>query len=137
VGKNAPLSAASLPLKRQEGSGRTTGALHCRECSAGFESGRSAREFCSDRCRRIFHNRKTARGAQLYDLVMALRYDRKRAATSRAFSLLCRMAAAFKAEDDLAGRQSWDKARTVTARSARFLASLVGRQVAGRASKSK
>jgi len=74
-----------------------------------------------------------ARGALLVDVVMALRYDRKRAAASRAFTLLCRMAAAFKAEDDRAGRRSWDNIRVVMARSARFRTALVGRDVAGRA----
>jgi hypothetical protein len=68
---------------------------------------------------------------------MALRYDRKRAATSRAFSLLCRMAAVFKAEDDRAGRQSWDSAQTVKARNARFSASLVGNNIAGSSGASK
>jgi predicted nucleic acid-binding Zn ribbon protein len=137
VEKNAPSAATALPLKRLGSGDMQRGNNRCRECGEGFLARRAGREFCSDRCRRIFHNRKTARGALLYDLVMALRYDRKRAATSRAFSLLCRMAAAFKAEDDRAGRQSWDKARIVTARSARFLASLVGRNVAGRASTKK
>ncbi|MGD0024504.1 MAG: transcriptional regulator [Xanthobacteraceae bacterium] len=73
---------------------------HCRECGASYEAGRATREFCGMACRRAFSNRRMLRGADMYDLLMQLRFDRERAKRSGAWSLLCRMAAAFKAEDD-------------------------------------
>ena len=72
-------------------------------------------------------------GAAFYDLVMASRFDRDAAKAAGAWSLLCRMAAAFKAEDDAerASRKSWDDAAKVRARNAHFIAMLVGVNVAG------
>jgi hypothetical protein len=130
-GKNSPASRAGLPSIRYPKKGDGELQRCCRECGHDFAARRATAEFCGEACRRAFHNRKAIRGAQLYDLFMALRYDRTRAAASGAFSLLCRMAAAFKAEDDRAGKRSWDKAQIVMARSARFRAALVGMNAAG------
>jgi len=73
-----------------------------RECGISYEARRATREFCGAACRRAFNNRRMLRGADLYDLFMALRFDRENAKRSGAWSLMRRMAAHFKAEDDRA-----------------------------------
>jgi hypothetical protein len=105
----------------------------CRECGGGFSPKRDTREFCSPRCRAAFNNRRLRRGAHLYDLVMEWRFRRTAAAESGAQSLLCRMAAAFKAEDDLErpGLQSWDDVGRVRERNSHLVATVVGVNVAG------
>ena len=72
----------------------------CRECGNAFTARRAGREFCSAKCRTDFHNRRARRGAELYDVLMNMRFDRANAEDSGAWFLLCRMAANFKAEDD-------------------------------------
>lgn len=103
----------------------------CRECGQPFEAKRTTRQFCGPACRSGFNNRKATRGAQLYDLVMSMRFVRAEA--KDALFLLCRAAARFKAEDerDRAGRPSWDDVETVRARNPSLLSTVVGRNVAG------
>jgi hypothetical protein len=97
----------------------------CRECGSPFSATRSTREFCGSYCRAKFHNRQARRGAQLYGLIMALRFDRVAAKETKALSIMGRMAAAFRAEDirDRSGRRSWDLAK---AGDARFRATVIG-----------
>jgi len=99
----------------------------CRECGASFGAKRSTREFCSGACRAVFHNRRGHRGAEIFDLAMAWRFDRKRAAQARALTLLCRALARFRAEDlrARAGRSSWDDIRRTKMRSASLHAAVV------------
>jgi hypothetical protein len=106
---------------------------NCSDCGKRFELKRADGEFCSAPCRRNFGNRRMLRGAAFYDLVMATRFDRDAAETQGAWSLLCRMAAAFKAEDDAerASRKSWDNTAKVRARNPSMVAKLVGVNVAG------
>lgn len=86
----------------------------CRECG---EQVCGSREFCTGKCRATFHNRRKQRGAELYDLFMATRFDREDAQEQGAWSLLCRMAAKFKAEDDRrGGLKSWHPIASVKAR---------------------
>jgi len=105
----------------------------CRECGANFAARRGTREFCSPICRGAFNNRRLRRGGHLYDLVMAWRFDRTGVAAEGAQSLLCRMAAAFKAEDDRErpGLQSWDDVGRVRERNSHLVATVVGVNVAG------
>jgi hypothetical protein len=105
----------------------------CRECGARFEAKRVSREFCSTKCRQIFHNRAAARGADLFHLFMAMRFDRAKAEAAGAWSLLCRMAAAFKLEDDhdRDGRTSWDDVEKVKARNVHLLSTVVSECVVG------
>jgi len=125
---------ASSPSKREASAAGATspGRRVCRECGVAFPAS-GARDFCRDVCRRSFHNRKAQRGAQLFDLVMALRFERKRAKEFGAWSLMCRMASAFRQQDtsERAGRRSWDDIADARARNARFLAAVVGKNVAG------
>jgi len=106
---------------------------NCSECGKRFELKRADGEFCSAPCRRNFGNRRMLRGAAFYDLVMASRFDRDVAEAEGAWSLLCRMAAAFKAQDDAerASRRSWDNTAKVRARNPSMVAKLVGVNVAG------
>jgi hypothetical protein len=102
---------------------------NCRECGNSFSAQRATSEFCSTNCRTQFHNRRALRGAQLYDLIMTMRYDR----AAGAWSMLCRMAASFKIEDDRErpGRRSWDKVAKVRDRNAHLSAATVGINIVG------
>lgn len=81
----------------------------CRECGSPFTPRRVTGAFCSGDCKRAFNNRRAMRGAELYDVVMSMRFDRAAAAEHQAWSLLCRMAMAFRAQDEAerSARKSW------------------------------
>jgi len=105
----------------------------CRECGQPFEGIRYSREFCSSPCRAAFHNRRSRRGAEIFDLAMGWRFDRRHAAQTKALTLLCRMLARFREEDRSArqGRHSWDDAARVKIRRPDLQATVVGIKVAG------
>jgi hypothetical protein len=69
----------------------------------------------------------------MYDAVMAMRYDRDEAKDAGAWSLLCRMAASFKAEDerDRGGRPSWDPIARVKGRHTRLQSMVVNDNACG------
>ena len=58
--------------------------------------------------RQAWNNRRKVRGAQLYDMFMAYRYDRGAAKTLKLFSLMCKVAAEWRAEDAAAKRTSFE-----------------------------
>jgi hypothetical protein len=74
------------------------------------------------------------RGADLFDVFMSIRFARSGAARAGAWTLLCRMAAAFRDEDrrHRAGRQSWDDIGRAKARNAHLASKVVGMNIAGR-----
>ncbi|KQU77724.1 transcriptional regulator [Mesorhizobium sp. Root102] len=84
----------------------------CLECGEG--TSRDG-EFCSDKCRSDWNNRRKQRGAELYDLYMAHRFDRATAKDLRVFQAINRMASNFRQEDrsERAGRQSWRRPSAV------------------------
>lgn len=86
----------------------------CLECGAGFERA-AGREFCSVKCRKDWNNRRMKRGAELYDLYMAHRFDRANAQALGVFQAVNRMASNFRAEDveRREGRRSWRATRAV------------------------
>ena len=90
----------------------------CIECGCPFLPVRAHGEFCEAACRKAFNNRRLVRGAELYDLFMALRYDRGVAKTLKVWRLICRMASAFRAEDvaQRDGRRSWADPAEIIAR---------------------
>ena len=100
----------------------------------GFRAQRASAGFCSPKCRAVYNNRRQRHGADLFDLVMAWRFDRRTAKAAGALSLICRMAATFRAEDnsERAGRKSWQSISKVRERNVRVIATVVG-HVAGRA----
>jgi predicted nucleic acid-binding Zn ribbon protein len=81
----------------------------CLECGLALEGLKPGARFCSSKCRLSFNNRRLQRGAELYDLFMAMRYDRAAAQEAGAWSMLCRMAQQMRDEDvsQRAGRKSW------------------------------
>lgn len=64
--------------------------------------------FANADARQAWNNRRKVRGAQLYDLFMAYRYDRKAAKLLKLFSVMCGLAAQWRAEDKAANRTSFE-----------------------------
>lgn len=90
-----------------------TSRVHaCVECGAETTA---KGDFCSDRCRHDFNNRRRMRGAELYDLYMAHRFERDRAKQLGVFQAINRLASNYRQEDVArrAGRKSWRAPRTV------------------------
>lgn len=113
--------------------GARTWKGECDECGEAFVSSRPHAEFCCNHCRRTFNNRRALRGAELYDLLMALRYDRETAKTLKVWRAFCRLAAMFRAEDkaDREGRKSWRHPKKIIERRPYIVATVVGRNVGG------
>lgn len=101
----------------------------CDECGDAYEALSPSSDFCSAMCRTAFNNRRRVRGAEMYDLVMALRYERGISKLLGVWSVLCRMAAAFREEDraERAGRKSWRGPRGVLQRHPDVVAQIVRR----------
>lgn len=83
----------------------------CLECGEPRGNG----DFCSSACRHSFNNRRKARGAEIYDLYMALRFERPLAKLLGVLQAISRLASNYRAEDlaQRAGRKSWRNPRTV------------------------
>jgi hypothetical protein len=80
----------------------------CRECGKPLDMGRKATmEFCSTAHRIAWRNRRMSRGAELYDLFMAMRYDREQAKIFGLWKLMCRLGRMWNEEDKAANRQSY------------------------------
>lgn len=90
----------------------------CQECGGPLASPQATAEFCAIACRKAFNNRRAIRGAELYDLFMALRHDRAVATLFKVWRLLNRLAAGFREEDrrDREGRKSWRSPAEILAR---------------------
>jgi hypothetical protein len=72
----------------------------CRECGEPFLGRKAHAAFCSTTCRKTWNNRRATRGAQLYDAVMAMRYDREKAKELGIdWTFVCRMAEMWNGED--------------------------------------
>jgi len=90
----------------------------CLECGRRFTRlPFQGREFCSTPCRQNWNNRRLQRGAELYDLYMAHRFERAEAKNLGVFQAINRLASDYRAEDRerRSGRRSWRKPRTVIA----------------------
>lgn len=83
----------------------------CLECGSVTAKG----DFCAPPCRIAFNNRRKARGAELYDLYMAHRFDRVNAQNLGVFQAINRLASNFRKEDAARrnSRRSWRQPRTV------------------------
>lgn len=91
----------------------------CRECGGPHAPARAGVEFCSGDCRRLWNNRRAVRGAEIYDLIMAWRYERGRGKALRLWRMVCRLAAEYRRQDreTRAGRASWqDPGKVLEAR---------------------
>jgi hypothetical protein len=126
----APMGSLRLAPRRNQREG-TQKPGKCRECGKTYIGRRATRAFCCAGCRRAFNNRRLLRGADFYDLVMAMRFDRVNAADEGTWTLLCKMAAAFKAEDNRErdGRKSWDNVAAVWARNLHLEAMVIGTNI--------
>lgn len=97
----------------------------CQEC--GRAGPAMPGGFCCHRCRAAFNNRRAKRGAELYDLFMALRFDRRAATTLKLWRIVNRMASRWRSEDVTAraGRASWRPPSDVLARRPSLRATVV------------
>jgi hypothetical protein len=88
----------------------------CRECGSAFVQSRAGVEFCGPTCRRVWNNRRLRRGAILYDLFMASRYELGEAKRLKLWREMNRLAALWREEDRVAGRKSYSVPAVVIAR---------------------
>lgn len=81
----------------------------CLECGAAFTAERNHGEFCGSQCRTAFNNRRRTRGALLYDMYMANRYEREEAKAAGMLKVMSRLDQEWRAEDITLreGRKSW------------------------------
>lgn len=71
----------------------------CVVCQEAFETSQPEAKFCSTPCRKHYNNARLTRGAIVYDLLMVLRYDRKKAKEIGAFQIMCDHARQWREED--------------------------------------
>lgn len=90
----------------------------CLECGDCFVSARQGTEFCDANCNKAFNNRRATRGAELYDLLMALRYDREQSTVLGVWKVICRICAEYRQADKQArdSRRSWQPPKRVIQR---------------------
>lgn len=75
-------------------------------------------DFCCDAHRKAWNNRRLIRGAEFYDLFMCLRWDRAVASKLKVWTLICRLASRYRAEDraERDGRPSWKPPQVIRER---------------------
>jgi hypothetical protein len=90
-------------------------AAECRECGCPINSGRTGVYFCSPEHRKTWNNRRAVRGAELYDLFMANRFERQLATDKHMWSIMTNLASAYRDADKAlrSGRRSWDAKETL------------------------
>jgi len=103
---------------------------YCNECRQAYEAKKVSARFCGAACRSTFNNRRKVRGAELYDLFMAQRHDRKAAQEAGVWKRLCRLAQSYKAQDDAEDLVSYDLKEAME-RTFSHEATIVGVNVAG------
>lgn len=103
----------------------------CAEC--GQDTTAKGR-FCSVPCKDAFNNRRKARGAELYDFFMDLRFSRDVAKSTGLWQKACRLAANWREEDERerAGRRSWRRTEDYLFDRAALLSSVVYQDHTGR-----
>lgn len=106
----------------------------CLECGDGLAAPQPEQEFCSKRCRQAFNNRRMQRGAQVFDLYMAIRYERDAAREEKVVAQLSRLCMHFREEDDRqrGGRRSWGNWRKFLENNPYLRVVRLGRIVCGR-----
>ena len=89
----------------------------CLECGKGHHrrNGTHPAIFCSRPCKAAWSNRRAKRGAEVYDLLMAHRFERAEAQALGAMQAINRLASIFRQEDERqrAKRRSWRPLREV------------------------
>lgn len=104
----------------------------CSECGTKFEAIRTTAEYCSQKCRATFNNRRQKRGVVLYDLFMAHRSERERSKDQGFWSAMCRLAANWKTEDEAADRKSYTDPGTFITANPHLSSKYVGQENTGR-----
>ncbi|MGY2048856.1 hypothetical protein [Methylobacterium sp. JK268] len=84
-------------------------ARTCLECGHAYEAAMRHSEFCCSSCRQEWNNRRSRRGAEVYDLWMAFRFQRPLARSLKLLSALNRLASIYREEDrrERGARPSW------------------------------
>lgn len=92
----------------------------CIECGAAlsvvqrkmsrYHISNQTRRHCNSKCKDAWNMRRRKRGAELYDFVMAWRFERAEATEQRFQTAVCALASKFRQEDreQRDGRMSWD-----------------------------
>lgn len=90
----------------------------CNECGSCYQPRRCDEFFCSTPCRKAFDNRAMVRGRELYHLFMVMRYERGTAKLLGIWAIMCRMATAWREEDNAErnGRKSWQAPKKVVSK---------------------
>lgn len=89
--------------------------VHCRECGIAFEPKQTGQFFCRPEHRKAWNNRRAIRGAEMYDVYMAMAYERSKRTDLDLFTTLNRMARAYRDADKALrdGRKSWNVEETL------------------------
>lgn len=89
----------------------------CLECGTphGLRQNLKPATFCCAGCRRVWNNRRMVRGAELYDLLMAHRFERAEAQKLGVLPAINRLASIWRQEDkhQRSARRSWRPTREV------------------------
>jgi hypothetical protein len=87
----------------------------CLECGDQFQARDDEAHFCTTDCRKTFNNRRAVRGAELYDLYMAHRFERQNAQEAGVFKAINRLASTWREEDrrQRDARRSWRPFRKI------------------------
>jgi len=83
--------------------------MKCSNCGAEFEPRAANQQFCNPNCRKEWNNRRASRGTVLYDMMMAMRYERDgELSESDLRKLMATVAADWHQQDLADGRErSW------------------------------
>jgi len=104
----------------------------CIECAVEFTPKKSSAHFCGTPCRKAFNNRRMTRGAIIYDLFCAMRYDRSWAKTVGLWQLMCRLLSEWREEDQERNRQTFVRPQGWVNENAAWLRSKVFKVAIGR-----
>lgn len=100
----------------------------CLECGKPYASHRAEQVYCSEACNTRFNNRLKDRGPAVYQLLMAIRFERSLAAKLKLWSRLCALCSDYREQDlkERAGRHSWRHPLFVLARVSHIFSKRIG-----------
>lgn len=87
----------------------------CRECGCDISHKKQGAVFCGPEHRKAWNNRRMIRGAEVYDLLMANRYEREAATSLGVWSIATNLLRAYRDSDNTLrdGRKSWNLRETL------------------------
>jgi hypothetical protein len=79
----------------------------CRECGASLAGRHHRTKFCDSGCKEAFNSRRWSRGTEIYDFVMAWRYEREH--QKETLTTVTALLRSYRDEDQKSrdGRKSW------------------------------